>query len=81
MRFLKNIPNSTVGINLFSVNGKTLIKFEKSGMEISFKVLEEEYTELEELEKKVVNPIFLSSIHHLFNELSQELASSIYKDL
>jgi len=63
MRFIKNIPHKVLGISLYSINRKYLVKFEKSDFEIAFKISEEEVLSLEELEAKILNPDFLNKIN------------------
>lgn len=70
MRFIKNIPHKVLGISLYSVNRKYLIKFEKSDFEISFKLSENEVLNIEDLEAKFMNPDFLNIILNHFKDLN-----------
>ncbi len=73
MRYIKNILNPYLGISLYHLNEKYLLKFEKSNIEISFKIPEEDCSNLDELEKKILQPAFLESLRAKFYELQPML--------
>jgi hypothetical protein len=70
MRFIKTIPHKVLGISLYSINRKYLIKFEKSDYEIGFKISEEEVANLVELENKISSPEFIHKILDNFKMLN-----------
>jgi len=60
-----------MGISLYSINRKYLIKFEKSDCEISIKVPEEEFASLEDLEKKIQEPAYTKQFQAKLQEIEE----------
>ncbi len=77
MRIIKNLYKEEINITLFDFGLKYVIKFEKSGMEQTFKLDKLEIGEVENLENSIDEEL-IKSIRNRFNEMSNEF-NKFYK--
>jgi hypothetical protein len=78
MRVIGEIPNNEMKITLFYMNQKYLIKFEKNGMEQTYKVSEFDYIiqSVEEV-KKAVSQDFIHRVLRIFDEMQKNLSEAL----
>jgi|TARA_B110000263_G_scaffold92750_1_gene81068 archaellum component FlaC len=77
MRIIKNLYKEEINITLFDFGLKYVVKFEKSGMEQTFKLDKLEIGEVENLENSIDEEL-IKSITSRFNEMSNEF-NKFYK--
>ena len=77
MRIIKNLFNEEINITIFDFGLKYVLKFEKSGMEQTFKLDKLEIGDVEDLETSI-NEELIKSIRNRFNEMNNEF-NKFYK--
>ena len=77
MRIIKNLYKEEINITLFDFGLKYVVKFEKSGMEQTFKLDKLEIGEVEDLETSIDEKL-IKSIRNRFSEMSIEF-NKFYK--
>jgi|TARA_B110000438_G_scaffold92534_2_gene92094 hypothetical protein len=77
MRIIKNLFNEEINITIFDFGLKYVVKFEKSGMEQTFKLDKLEIGDVEDLETSI-NEELIKSIRNRFNEMNNEF-NKFYK--
>ena len=68
MRVVGTIPHPSIGITVFSMNDKFIVKLEAGPMEQSFKFTTEEVKGIEDI-KKIVDEEFIEKAIARFNEM------------
>lgn len=77
MRIIKNLYKEEINVTLFDFGLKYVVKFEKSGMEQTFKLDKLEIGEVENFENSIDEEL-IKSIRNRFNEMSNEF-NKFYK--
>jgi hypothetical protein len=68
MRIIATIPHPSIGISIFSMNDKFIVKFEAGPMEQVFKFTTEQARTVEEV-KQLVSPDFITQVQERFNAM------------
>lgn len=68
MRIIANIPHPKIGITVFSMNDKYIVKFEAGPMEQSFKFLHTEVNGVDGI-IQLVDDVFIEKVRERFNEM------------
>lgn len=76
MRIIGRIPHPSIGITLFHMNDKFIIKFEAGSMEQVYKFSQEQAAGAEALEK-LVDPAFLQQITDRFNAMYLDMKAAL----
>lgn len=78
MRVIGEIANSEMKITLFYMNQKYLIKFEKGGLEQTYKISEFDYliSSVEEV-KKAISQEFIHRVSRMFDEMQKNLSETL----
>ncbi len=78
MRVIGEIANSEMKITLFYMNQKYLIKFEKGGLEQTYKISEFDYliSSVEEV-KKAISQEFIHRVSKMFDEMQKNLSETL----
>lgn len=77
MRIIKNLFNEEINITIFDFGLKYVVKFEKLGMEQTFKLDKLEIGDVDDLETSI-NEELIKSIRNRFNEMNNEF-NKFYK--
>ena len=77
MRIIKNLFNEEINITIFDFGLKYVVKFEKLGMEQTFKLDKLEIGDVDDLENSI-NEELIKSIRNRFNEMNNEF-NKFYK--
>jgi hypothetical protein len=78
MRVIGEVPHQEMKITLFYMNQKYLIKFEKQGLEQTYKISEFDYliASVEDV-MKIITAEFLSSVSLLFVQMQHNLNEAL----
>ncbi len=68
MRVIDSIPHESMGISIFQMNDKYMVKFEAGPMEQTFKFLIEEMKSVDNLKTKITSE-FIDLTRKRFNEM------------
>jgi hypothetical protein len=74
MRIIDSIPNESMGISIFQMNDKYMVKFEAGPMEQTFKFFVEEMKSVDNLKTKIT-PEFIEETRKRFNEMFLQMKS------
>jgi hypothetical protein len=77
MRIVDNIPHESMTISIFQMNDKYQVKFEAGPMEQTFKFMQEDIKNLENLKQKI-SPEFIEATRKRFNDMFLQL-KTIYE--
>ncbi len=72
MRFIKTLFIEDIKITIFDFDLKYVIKFEKNRLEQTFKLDKLEFSELDNLERKI-NSDIIKSIKNRFSDMTSDL--------
>ena len=78
MRVVATIPHPSIGITVFSMNDKFIVKLEAGPMEQSFKFKTEEVKGIEDI-KKIVDEEFIKKAIDRFNDMFMDMKTGMEK--
>lgn len=78
MRIIAHISHPSIGISVFQMNDKYIVKFEAGPMEQAFKFSTTEVGGVEEL-KLMINEDFIEAVRKRFNEMFLQLKAAQQK--
>jgi hypothetical protein len=78
MRIIGEIPNQEIKITIFYMNQKYLLKFEKNGLEQTYKISEFDYTvqSVEDI-KKIATEVLIHRVLIIFAEMQKLLSEAL----
>ena len=76
MRVVKEIPNNTCKITVFSWNDKYLIKFETASMEQTYKVKQWDILDENEIDE-IISTKFIDKVLARFDEMGKDFTEAL----
>ena len=76
MRIIDSIPHPSMGISIFQMNDKFIVKFEAGPMEQAFKFHTEHVKSLDGV-KKIINDDFIEKVRMRFNDMYMQMKEAL----